>query len=68
MFEYRLKNTAIIYDGNIFTVICEDGDCRTANAAEARELFLGEIDRKFRRFINGKLRDDGFNVHTGKRV
>lgn len=68
MFDYKLKDISVSYDGDVFTVVCEKGRVMTlTNGAEAREIFLGEVDRKFRRFLNEKLAEENFNVYTGEK-
>lgn len=66
MFGFQSNGIIISYNGNIFTVLCENGETRTCtNGAEARNLFLGEVERIMCQAINDKLRDEGFNVHLG---
>ena len=38
------------------------------NAAEARERFLGELDRVCRRVVNADLIAEGYDIVTGERV
>lgn len=68
MIDIKFKGIEFHYDDTSeeFTVITEKQERRTfTNAAEAREIFISEIERLFRRFINRMLEKLGFNIHTG---
>lgn len=52
-----------------FFVIGESGKkYGFSNAAEAREFFLGELDRVCRNVVNEDLFNEGYDVITGERV
>lgn len=65
-FIRKFQDITIEYDDNCFCVTCENGERVTFdNAAEARERFLGEIDRCCRRNVNACISKAGFDVNTG---
>ena len=52
-----------------FFVTGENGETyEFINAAEAREFFLGELDRVCRNVVNEDLLNEGYDVITGERV
>ena len=71
MIGLKFKNIAFHYDdkGERFTVITEKQEHLTfTNASEARERFMNEVERLFRRYLNGCLEKEGFNIHTGRKT
>ncbi|MBP1562062.1 MAG: hypothetical protein J6C96_12585 [Oscillospiraceae bacterium] len=68
-FLRKFREITIEYDGNFFAVTCENGErIIFDNAAEARERFLGEVDRVCRRDVNACIAKAGFDVNTGLAV
>lgn len=65
----KIGNIKIWNEGNVFFVIGESGKkYGFVNAAEAREFFLGELDRVCRNVVNEDLLNEGYDVITGERV
>ena len=70
MIGLKFKNIAFHYDDKtgVFTVITEKQKYYTfTNYAEAREVFLGEIERPFRRYLDGKAAAEGIDIILGKK-
>ena len=65
----RFGNIRIWTDNGLVFVSGENGETyEFANAAEARERFLGELDRACRKVVNEDLTMEGYDVITGERV
>ena len=65
----KIGNIKIWNEGNVFFVIGENGETyEFINAAEARERFLGELDRVCRKVVNEDLTMEGYDVITGGRI
>lgn len=65
----RFGNIRIWTDNGFVFVAGESGEIyEFVNAAEARERFLGELDRASRRVVNGDLIAEGYDIVTGERV
>lgn len=69
MIAIKFRDVKMWVDGEKLYVTTEKGETfEYENAAEARERFLGEVDRAYRKAVNEKLIAEGYNIHTGERV
>lgn len=69
MIAIKFRNVKMWADDGKFYVTTEKGETfEYKNAAEARERFLGEVDRAYRKAVNEKLIAEGYNVYTGERI
>lgn len=65
----KIGNIKIWNDDGVFFVAGESGEVyEFVNAAEARERWIGELDRACRRVVNEDLIAEGYDVVTGERV
>lgn len=69
MIAIKFQNVRLWNDDTKFYVTTEKGMLfESDNAAMAREFFLNEVDRAYRKAVNEKLAAEGYNIHTGERI